>query len=250
MKKEIKRIVKLVAIALLATQTAMAQKTIADGYKPMITWPFLFSDFQDGIMVVGEDSVSQSKLNFHLRSEALDCIDANGKIARIIFPGIKGILIDHQTYRFIDGHPMRQLFEEDGDMLMEYYYIDYDLMGKGYNEGMALYARENFDVSIRANWHNFPNYKELHMPGEFNELYTELKDKRHGGMELPVKLRYYFVIGGKTIAANSSSCGELLDKQGRKQLASFIKANKLKWKTPEHLITILQYLRKGNLIAK
>lgn len=230
------------AILLLLTLFANAQTSPYINTEVKVNWPYLFNDFYDGVLVVGKDSVSMTKMNYHLRAETLHCIDSNGKIARIVFPGIIGIAVNHEIYRFVDGKLMRQLYEEDGNMLMEYIFIDYDRMGNGYSEGLALYARQHEDMYMRANWVNFFNYRNIHMPGEFNENYLELREKKSSGETLPMHTSYYFVIKGKSIHATSKCCNDVLSKASQKLLRDYIKENKLSWKNTDALVKILGYV--------
>lgn len=215
-----------------------------NAYEPTINWPYILDDFYPGTLVVGKDSVSKARMNIHLRSEGLYCIDDGGKVARIVFPNISCIIIYNKVYRYVDGKPMQQVYAEDGAMLMDYEYIDYDLMTPNYTEGMALYARATSETSVLANWNNNINYKSLHMKGEFNESYVEMRNNWFDGMKLPVKHNSYFVINGKPFRAIASDCNSQLDKNGQKKLKAFVKTKRLKWKNTADLIAILKYLKE------
>lgn len=233
----------LIVLCLLSAVAVSAQSRAPKEYAPTTSWPFLFDDFYDGVILVADDTVSQAKVNFHLRAESLFCVDKEGKIARVAFANMNGVVVNSRVYRFINGKPMLQVYEEEDAMLVRSRFIDYDLMDQGYMQGLAAYARENFDVAIRANWNNHLDYSNIHMPGEFNEEYVTLFGNRSSGQELPVKDRFYFVIKGQVIPADKSGCMDVLDKQGRKQFGEYLKSHKLKWKTVSDLVAILQYLK-------
>lgn len=234
----------LIVLTFLSSVNASAQSRASKEYVPTITWPFLFDDFYDGIILVGNDTVSHAKVNFHLRAEKLFCVNNDGKVMRVTFANMNGVIINKRVYRFVEGKLMLQIHEEDDAMLVRYKFLDYDLFDNGYMQGLALYARENFDVSLRANWNNHLDYKNIHMPGEFNEDYLTLFNNRSSAQELPVKDRYYFIINGKAIPATKSGCSELLDKDGRKKLNDFLKSHNLKWKTANDLVTILRFMKQ------
>lgn len=212
-------------------------------YEPTTYWPYLFEDFQKGVVVYNNDTVSMAKLNFHLRAQSLDCIDYNGKIARVVLTKFQCAIIDKEVYRIIDGKPMRQIHEEEDAMLMNHTYINYDAMDNTYKQGLALYAREKMDVTIRANWNGHLNYANIPMPGEFNESYKDMLEKKTDGNPLLTNSVNYFVVKGKAFRAIPKDCYEQLDKTAQKQLKNFVKVKKLKWKTTEDLIVILQYLK-------
>lgn len=234
----------LIVLTLLSVINVSAQNRTSKEYAPTINWPFLFDDFYDGTILVGNDTVSHAKVNFHLRAEKLFCVDKDGKVARVTFANMNGVIINKRVYRFADGKLMLQIHEEDGAMLVRYKFLDYDLFDNGYMQGLALYARENLDVSLKANWNNHLDYKNIHMPGEFNEEYLTLFNNRSTAQELPVKERYYFIINGKLIPANKSGCTELLDKDGRKKFNDYLKSHNLKWKTASDLVTILRFMKQ------
>lgn len=223
--------------------TADAQTYSRKRYEPTTYWPYLFEDFQKGVVVYNNDTVSMAKLNFHLRAQSLDCIDYSGRIARVVLTKFQCAIINQEVYRIIDGKPMRQIHEEEDAMLMSHTYINYDAMDNTYMQGLALYAREKMDVAVRANWNGHLNYANIHMPGEFNESYKEMLEKKTDGSPLLTNNVNYFVVKGKSFRAIPKDCYDQLDKSAQKQLKDFVKSKKLKWKTTEDLIVILQYLK-------
>lgn len=238
---------KTLLTILLCMVLCMATDAQAKGvrqYEPTTNWPYLLDDFQKGVVVYDNDTVSMAKLNFHLRAQSLDCIDYNGKIARVSLSKFQCAIIDREVYRFVDGKPMRQIYEEEDAMLMNHSYINYDVMDSQYNQGLALYARENLETNIRANWNGHLNYANIHMPGEFNESYKELVQKKSDGQKLHINNVNYFVVKGKAFRAIPKDCYEQLSKSSQKELRSQMKAKKLKWKKTEDLIAILQLLKQ------
>lgn len=230
----------MIVMLLLATIGINAQKVSKSEFEPTVNWPYLLDDFYMGRIFVGNDTVSDTRLNFHMRSEAIQCIDKSGNIARIIFPNISRIVVGDKTYRLIDGKPMLQIAGGNEVMVMEYRSLDYDLFDNGYMQGVALYARQNSDHVMKVNWNPHVDYKSIPMPGEFNESYAEMRTKWFDGQQLPVKTRYIFVIDGQSFHATLSDCNDRLNKDGRKQLKEFIKSQKLKWNKPLDLFLILQ----------
>lgn len=224
--------------------TVDAQTNGRQRYTPTTNWPYLFEDFQKGVVVYNNDTVSMAKLNFHLRAQSLDCIDYNGKIARVSLSKFQCAIIDKEVYRFVNYMPMRQIYEEEDAMLMNHSYINYDVLDSGYNQGLALYARENMEVSVRANWNGHLNYANIHMPGEFNENYKELFQKRSDGQKLLINNVNYFVVKGKAFRAIPKECYDQLSKSNQKLLKSQMKAKGLKWKKTTDLIAILQILKQ------
>lgn len=109
---------------------------------------------------------------------------------------------------------------------------------------MALYARATSDVSMQANWNNNINLKTLHMSGEFNEPYLELRKAWYDGIELPVRHVCYFSVKGKVFRAIPADTYAQLSPDNRKQLRSYFKSEKLKWNRQEDLIQILKQLRQ------
>ena len=231
-------------LCIMLCVSAYAQGNSRQRYVPTTNWPYLLEDFRKGVVVYDNDTVSMAKMNFHLRAQSLDCIDYNGKIARASLAKFQCTIIDNVVYRFVDGKPMRQIHEEEDAMLMNHSYINYDVMDSQYNQGLALYARENIEVNVRANWNGHLNYANIHMPGEFNENYKELFMKKSDGQKLFINNVNYFVIKGKAFRAIPQECYGQLDKDGQKKLKSLIKEKKLKWKKEDDQIVILQFLKQ------
>ncbi len=234
----------LTLMLMVASVAIFAQRSAVKPYAPTTSWPYLFEDFQKGVVVYNNDTVSMAKLNIHLRAKTLDCIDASGKVARVVLsPKFQCAIINKEVYRIVDYKPMRQVYEEEDAMLMNYTYVNYDVMDNDYKQGLALYAREKFDVTVRANWNGHINYENIPMPGEFNESYKELRETRTDGKPLHINDVYYFVLKDKVFRAIPKECNEQLDKQGQKQLKSLVKSRNLKWRNPEDLIVILQWMK-------
>ncbi len=238
-----KALLPLLLLLMLCT-AASAQTSGRQRYVPTTNWPYLFDDFKKGVVVYDNDTVSMAKLNFHLRAQSLDCIDSGGKIARVTLSKFQCAIIDKEVYRFVDGKPMRQIYEEEDAMLMNHSYINYDAMDNGYNQGLALYARENLETNIRANWNGHLNYASIHMPGEFNENYKELFLKKSDGQKLLINTVNYFVVKGKAFRAIPQECYDQLDKDGKQKLKRQIKSQNLKWKKPADQIAILLLLKQ------
>lgn len=223
-----------------------AQSAMTKDYEPTVNWPYLLNDFYQGTIILSDGTPSHARLNFHLRSQRLDCIDTQGKVGHVIFPNIDLISINGNIYRIIDGKPMQQLHAEQDAMLLEHVYIDYELIDKEkYKYGMALYARATSDISMQANWNNSINLQTLHMSGEFNEPYLELRNAWYDGIKLPVRHVRYFSVKGNAFRAIPSDTYALLSADARKQLRSYIKSNKLKWSRQEDLTQILKQLKEA-----
>lgn len=236
---------KRIALSLLMVFTiaaSWAQIKVQD-YEPTLNWPFLLDDFYQSTIIMGTDTVCKTRVNYHLRSEALYCINDEGKIARVILPNMNCVLINNNVYRFVNGKLMLQLHAEEGALLLDLEYIDFDLMTAGYNQGHALYARSYSDHNMLANRNDHINLSALHMKGEFNERYAELKSTWYDGEKLPIKHRYFFMINGKVSKASQSDCYDLLDTAGQQQFKAFLKSKKPKWRKKEDLIAIAQFLK-------
>lgn len=234
--------ITLLIIFLLTFAAGKAQQS-SNEYEPTTNWPFLMKDFYDGTIVLAKDSICDTKLNYHLRSEALYCIDPNGKVARVLFPDMQCVVISNIIYRFVNGKLMLQLHAEDDAMLMDHAYIDFDRMEAGYTQGHALYARNTSETSMVANVNGHPILHTLHMKGENNESYANLRETWFDGQKLPIRHTNYFVLKGKTIKALQKECNDLLSKDKQKQLKALVKTNKLKWTRKEDLITILRFMK-------
>lgn len=212
-------------------------------YEPNTNWPYLFEDFFQGTIVIGTDTVSRTRLNYHLRSEALQCIDHTGKIARVIFGNMNCVLVNNEVYRFVDGKLMRQMYAEEDAMLVDHQYIDYDVMDVSYMQGLATYARNTSETAMVANMNGHPNYKVLPMRGEFNELYDDMRQNWFDGLPLYTRHSYFFVVKGKVIHAVQGDCVAELSKADRRDFKAFLKSNHLKWNKKDDLVAILQYLK-------
>ena len=77
-----------------------------------------------------------------------------------------------------------------------------------------------------------------------NMNHMELKNSKDDGQILPVKDKLFIVMNDAVVFAAKKDVSEIygIDK---KALNSFIKENKIKWKDPQSLIVLLDYLTEN-----
>ena len=82
----------------------------------------------------------------------------------------------------------------------------------------------------------------LQIGGISNLNYDLIRVERENGEALPVTERIYFVVGGELYSANKRAVTKLLPKSEKKAFDTFLKENKIKWKDPESLCKVLEYI--------
>lgn len=71
--------------------------------------------------------------------------------------------------------------------------------------------------------------------------HMELKNAKDSGELLPLTTKLYLVLPGKVIYAAKKDVSDIegIDK---KELAAFLKENKIKWKDPQSLLVLVDYV--------
>ena len=71
--------------------------------------------------------------------------------------------------------------------------------------------------------------------------HMELKNAKDEGSVLPLALRTYLVFRGNVVFAGKKDVMNV-DGLDKKALATFIKEKKIKWKDPQSLLSLLDYM--------
>ena len=217
---------------LICVAALMAMSAAAQNDNPTINWPYLFPDFLQGEIMQSGGKSSKAPYNVHLGRGTLHFVE-NGTISEASIISALYITIGEDMFRYVNGKLLRVIGEGQRGFVAEETLADYSAVVRndGAYGGSLSNAAKGFSYD-----ENFGNYGYL-----ITNNYEDLLSIKNESEELPVTKSVYLVIGDKLIPANKKSVSEMegIDK---KAFALFLKEGGIKWKDPQDLVKIVDYI--------
>jgi len=221
-----KRLIMMVAIAIIALQNVQAQQ-----FEPTTTWPYIYNDFTSGTlhMLIGSDKDGQ--YNVCLAGNTLHFIDGD-LVKAANMNEVLSVKIGKDIYENVNGELMKVLAKSDNGVVVNEITVD---MAKLNSTG-AAYGSSSNSVGTMA-------LSSLEGIGgsRTNMNHMELKAEKEDGKILPLIEKKYFIVKGHTIFAGKK---DVMDVDGLDKAAAttFFKSNKIKWSDPQSLIKVVDFL--------
>ena len=104
-------------IILLLAAAFMAVAASAQSEKPTVNWPYIFPDFEQGIIEKVGGVVEKAGYNIHLNIGALHYLE-NGKIKEHPTAGVKSMTIGETVFRNVGGKMLKVLAQTEGGFVV------------------------------------------------------------------------------------------------------------------------------------
>jgi hypothetical protein len=218
----------LICIAALSAAVAVAQNV-----SPTVNWPYMYPDFVEGEMEKMGGQIEKGRYNIHLNVGALHYLND-----RIIKDrptvGVKSMTIGDDVYRNVGGKMLKVLAQtEGGFVVMETLANFTGIISRDGAYGGAVANRDK-TFSHQENNGSFNGYL-------VTDNYKDLIAIKDDSDKVPVTRKIFIVIGHQMIFANKST---VIDMTGvdKKAFSAFLKSNDIKWKDPEDLVKVIDYI--------
>lgn len=211
---------------------------LAQRYAPTEPWPYLYEDFQGGnIFTNKEEMIGYDQLNVNVINGRLHYVE-NGTIMEANMLNIHVVRIDKDVYLNVGGRLMRVLRESEHAAVVLGTEVDFEEMKKaniGYGRSSVASTQ---DVSLMA-LAGSDNYGNL--GGLLNKTLLDVQKNKYNGKVVPLKEQIFLVVDGILFQADRSS---VVNHAGvdKKAAVDFIKKNKIKFRNPEDLEKLGEYL--------
>mgnify|MGYP001776274495 CR=1 FL=1 len=223
------RLLTLIAALLLASASWL-------GAQPYTTtWPYLYSDFQDGVIYMTGGQKIYHKLNVHLMKGRLHYLDND--VVKEAFAGdifYAEIGPESDKFMVVNGDMMKVVAEQPGGFVADHITGDFDAL----LTGTGAYG-------MQANTEAIQSYSSLNIQGAVNVNHMLLLQEKHEGREFDLKHQLFIVTGGKVYRAVRSDIEKSLPKEDRADFKAYVKQHKIKWKDPEKLLVLVDFLSKS-----
>jgi hypothetical protein len=218
----------LICIAAFAAAVAVAQNV-----SPTVNWPYMYPDFVEGEMEKMGGQIEKGRYNIHLNVGALHYLN-DGTIKEHPTVGVKSMTIGDDVYRNVGGKMLKVLAQtEGGFVVMETLANFTGIISRDGAYGGAVANRDK-TFSHQENNGSFNGYL-------VTDNYKDLIAIKDDSDKVPVTRKIFIVIGHQMIFANKST---VIDMTGvdKKAFSAFLKSNDIKWKDPEDLVKIIDYI--------
>ena len=218
----------LICIAALSAAVAVAQNV-----SPTVNWPYMYPDFVEGEMEKMGGQIEKGRYNIHLNVGALHYLN-DGTIKEHPTVGVKSMTIGDDVYRNVGGKMLKVLAQtEGGFVVMETLANFTGIISRDGAYGGAVANRDK-TFSHQENNGCFNGYL-------VTDNYKDLIAIKDDSDKVPVTRKIFIVIGHQMIFANKST---VIDMTGvdKKAFSAFLKSNDIKWKDPEDLVKVIDYI--------
>ena len=220
-----KRILFLMACCAVAL-TARAQ------IQAYTTWPYYYTDFQDGVMILSNGQQKKMPINIHLLKGDLHFIDDKGIIQMAPAGQFAAVQIGNDTFRRVGGYLMKVTPGPDEKHFIAVRSIaDLSVL----NETGGAYGTPATTASTQR-------ITSVDLPGFVNTNHMEQMQHRETGKKLTIKNEYYVVVNGNAIKATKKDFASAVGPEKAAELKAFLKKNKINWKDEQSLLKLFDFL--------
>lgn len=194
------------------------------------TWPYLYPEFRDGTVYFDGGSTQNAKFNVHMLHTALHYIEL-GIIKEALPHDIDSIRIGKDLFRYVNGIPMRVIARGTSGYVAERLSANFAsaLEGSG-AYGMPASTISKTDLS------------SLEVSGGTNQNHMLLLQNKDQGKIADIEKDYFLITEDNVYPASRKEILDRIPAERRDSVISFIKKNKIKWKNPDSLVLIADFL--------
>ena len=222
-RREMKRIMCVAAVILLAAIRGYSQS-------PTTTYPYLYDNFISGTVVMDDGSKEARQMNVHLRAGRLHYID-NGIIKEAFLKDVAAVEIGSDVFIPVFTSVMKVVaMNVNGCVVLEQL-GDFEaaLSGSG---AYGTSASSSATMKLSS----------VQSDSEVNQNYMNILNEKSEGADLQIISSFYIVTPKYKVRATRRDIEESIPEDKSVPLKDFIKANKIKWKSPEGLLPLVDFL--------
>lgn len=218
-------------IILVFAMMLSVMASYAQDHTPTTTWPYLYSDFQQGELKKHAGAPFDGLYNIHIYKGTLHFVE-DGMIKEALVTEVFSVKIGMDYYANVGGTMMKVLAQSDNGFVAQETLVDMAAL----NSTGGAYGSSSNSISTQA----FSSFEGIG-GSRTNMNHMELKNSKDEGQILPVINKTYLVFPDRVVFATKKDISAI-DGVDKKALNAFIKENSIKWKNPQSLIILLDYV--------
>lgn len=218
-----KRIFAAAAMLFLSVFGAFAQS-------PTTTYPYLYDTFTSGTVVMDDGSKEARQMNVHIRAGRLHYID-KGIIKEAYLIDVAAVEIGSDVYIPVNASLMKVVAKNDNGCVVQEQLGDFE----GAVSGTGAYGTSASSSATMK-------LTSVQMDGQVNQNYMNILNEKTDGMDLRILSTYYIVTPKHKVKATRNDIEDALPDEKAASLKGYIKEHKVKWKSPEGLLPLVDFL--------
>ena len=218
-----KRIVYFAAMLFLSAAGVFAQS-------PTTTYPYLYDTFINGTVVMDDGSKEARQMNVHLREGRLHYID-NGIIKEAYLTDVAAVEIGNDVFLPVFTSVMKVVAKNDNGCVVMQQLGDFE----GAIDGTGAYG-------VSASASATMKLTSIQTDSQINQNYMNILNEKSNGMDLDIETELYIVTPKYKVKAVRKDIEEVLPAEKASALKSYIKEHKVKWKDPQGLLPMVDFL--------
>jgi len=202
----------------------------ASAQSPTTSYPYLYDTFTNGRVVMDDGSKEARQMNVHLREGRLHYID-NGIIKEAFLTDVAAVEIGNDIFLPVFSSVMKVVAKNDNGCVVMEHLGDFE----GAISGSGAYgtsASSSATMKITS----------IQTDSQINQNYMNILNEKEQGMTLEINTAFYIVTPKYKVKATRKDIEAVLPVDKAAQLKTFIKENKVKWKTPQGLLPLVDFL--------
>lgn len=218
-----KRIMYIAVVLFLSAAGAYAQS-------PTTTYPYLYDTFTNGTVVMDDGSKEARQMNVHLREGRLHYID-NGIIKEAYLTDVAAVEIGSDVFLPVYTSVMKVVAKNDNGCVVMEQLGDFE----GAISGTGAYG-------VSASASATMKLTSVQMDSQVNQNYMNILNEKSEGMDLEIVSAYYIVTPKCKVKATRNDIEASLPAERVAQLKTYVKEHKVKWKNPQGLLPMVDFL--------
>lgn len=225
-RQQTKYMKRITLIAILLAVAALS----ASSQSPTTTYPYLYDNFTQGTVVMDDGNKESRQMNVHLREGRLHYID-KGIIKEAFLNDVAAVEIGNDVYLPVNISLMKVVAKNDNGCVVLERLGDFEAA----IDGSGAYG-------ISASASATMKLTSIQTDSQVNQNYMNIFNEKNEGASLSIEEAYYIVTPKYKVKATRKDLEENLPAEKTAQLKSFIKDNKIKWKNPQSLLALVDFL--------
>ena len=194
------------------------------------SWPYLYPEFTEGTIYMKDGTKIVHQVNVHILHGRLHYID-KGVVKEALANDILLIKVGEDEYMNVNGDIMKVAAKNDKGLVAMLQLGDFDRL----RETGGAYGSSTTSSATRK-------LTSIDVAGKVNQNHMELGESRHNGEAVDLVATYWLVTPGVTVEATQKAIRETLDDEGKAEFKKWLKQNKIKWKNPDSLLKLTEFL--------
>lgn len=195
-------------------------------------WPYVYPEFMEGTLYMTGGRKLEGKFNVHVQESRLHYLYDN-IIKETQSEDVVVAKIGVDTYMSFEGQVMKVVGSEERGFVATLILGDFQ---KLLNTGGAYGGSSNSSATMKLS--------SVEIGGKTIMNHLELRQNKENALPLPLKYKYYIATKGELYLATKKGIASKLDKTEQEEFKKFLKVNKIKWKDPQSLITLLDFFNR------